>query len=523
MLKFIKSNLFFFLLLTIVVFSLYGKSTFFNFTYHDDNILILEKIDFLSDIKNVTKIFTTSAFFFKDNPYYRPILNISFMADTIISKNYFVCYHLTNIILFLFTIYLMYIFLSKLYINKIILKFICLLVAVHPVFVSTVVWIPSRNDTILAIFVYLSFIFFIDYLKYKKIKSLILYSVFWMLSLYTKETALFIPLLYGLLVLCFNYKLNGKDIVKNILILMFLTVTYFCFRKNFVSTVGIEDYFCNFLIYFNNFINGTTIYLKNFLIPDNIPLILFNIKLSFKYFLFDCLLILFLIFVLYKKIADKKIILFGFTCFLVIIFPAFLLKEYAYLNHRLILPIFGIVIIMTVCFDFFIKKYKTIIKPLIILYVCFFAVFYFVSFKYQDYYKNRYIYWSRAYLDAPTYQLTCYWVHRLYLENNNLEKAREFLQKAMEYVDDKNKYLSDLAFIYYREKNMDKAEELYNKSIECGINKAQCYRNLSVIYLKRDKNIKKAIEYAELAVQHDPYDVYYKDYLEKLTDEKNNI
>ena len=70
---------------------------------------------------------------------------------------------------------------------------------------------------------------------------------------------------------------------------------------------------------------------------------------------------------------------------------------------------------------------------------------------------------------------------------------------------------------------MDKAEELYNKSIECGINKAQCYRNLSVIYLKRDKNIKKAIEYAELAVQHDPYDVYYKDYLEKLADEKNNI
>ena len=52
MLKFFKSNIFFFLLLTIVVFSLYGKSINFDFTYHDDDSLIKNQVQFLSDIND---------------------------------------------------------------------------------------------------------------------------------------------------------------------------------------------------------------------------------------------------------------------------------------------------------------------------------------------------------------------------------------------------------------------------------------------------------------------------------------
>ena len=167
MLKILKSNLFFFLLLTSIVFSLYYKSIFFDFSYHDDNIIIINNLSFLSDIKNIPKLFQTSAFLFKENTYYRPILNLSFMLDSIICKGKPYYYHFINIILFLFAIFLMYIFLSKLNLNKTILKFLIILIAVHPIFTSTVVWIPARNDTLLAIFMFLSLIFFIRYLKNK--------------------------------------------------------------------------------------------------------------------------------------------------------------------------------------------------------------------------------------------------------------------------------------------------------------------------------------------------------------------
>ena len=93
MLKFLKSNLFFFLLLTIVVFSLYGKSIFFDFTYHDDDVSILGRVDFLSNIKNAPKLFLTSVFFLKEDPYYRPILNLSFMVDTVFCKGVPYLYH----------------------------------------------------------------------------------------------------------------------------------------------------------------------------------------------------------------------------------------------------------------------------------------------------------------------------------------------------------------------------------------------------------------------------------------------
>ena len=84
MLKFLKSNLFFFLLLIVIVFSLYGKSINFDFTYHDDDGLILEKADFLSHITNIPKLFITSCYYSSKFQYYRPILNLSFLIETTI-------------------------------------------------------------------------------------------------------------------------------------------------------------------------------------------------------------------------------------------------------------------------------------------------------------------------------------------------------------------------------------------------------------------------------------------------------
>ena len=109
--KILKSNLFFFLLLTTIVFSLYGKSINFDFTYHDDNSLILEKADFLSHITNIPKLFVTSCYYSGDFQYYRPILNLSFLVETSIFGFNTKIYHITNIILFILVLYLMYILL----------------------------------------------------------------------------------------------------------------------------------------------------------------------------------------------------------------------------------------------------------------------------------------------------------------------------------------------------------------------------------------------------------------------------
>lgn len=514
MLKILKSNLFLFLLLTLVVFSLYGKSIFFDFTYHDDNSLILEKADFLSHISNIPKLFITSCYYSNDFQYYRPILNLSFLIETCTFGFNTKIYHLTNIILFILPLYLMYVFLLLLKSNETISKFLILLVSVHPILTSCVVWIPARNDTLLAIFVFLSFIFFVKYLESNETKNLVLYVLLFTIALFTKETALLILFLYPLFIWGFQYKLSNKEIYKNILIFIPILIIYFYLRSFSVQTVSIKFYFDNIFLCFNNFITGISTYLYDFFIPSYIPIMLYNVNLTIENIILDIVLFVVILFLCYKRTLNIKILLFLIIWFICGLITTFLLQEYVYLNHRLIVSLFGLILLLVYVIDKLIAKYKIITKYLLFLYIILFSCFFIYSFNLQNRYRNNYEYWTNAYIDAPLYNGCFYWLSRFFLENKDFDKAREFLEKAK--YGDKHTYESDLALIYYCEGNMDKAEELYNKSIEYGINKAQCYRNLSVIYLKRDNNINKAIEYAKLAVQEEPYDDGYRKYLELL-------
>lgn len=524
MLKFLKSNLFFFLLLTIVVFALYGKSINFDFTYHDDNSLILEKADFLSKVTNFPKLFTTSCYYSNDFQYYRPILILSFLMETSIFGLNTKIYHLTNIILFILTLYLMYVFLIKLKLNAVILKLLILLVAVHPIFISTVVWIPARNDTLLAIFIFLSFIFFIKYLEKNNLQNLILYILFWTVALFTKETAVLFFLLYPLFIYCFGYQLKKKEIIKNIVVFVFIFIIYFYLRNTFVSYINIKYYFSNIYQCVDNIFTGISVYLMKLLIPYNIPIMLYKIKLDFINVVVDVVLIFILFCLFYKNVIDRKKMIFYIAIFFIGLVTTFLLQEYVYLNHRLILSLVGFVAIFACVVEDIIKKYNRLTIYFCIFFFFIFIIMFSCSFNQQNKYCNKYQYWISAYTDAPLYHGACYGMHKLYLESGNFDKAIEFLNKAA--YNDVSIYYSDLALICYYEGKLDKAETLYKQSVDLGINKAQCYRNLSVIYRKRDNDIDKAIQYAKFAVEQEPYDDGYKQYLKELikySNEENNI
>lgn len=519
MLKFLKSNLFFFLLLTIVVFSLYGKSIFFDFTYHDDDLLIENQVPFLSDVTNVPKLFIISCYFNRDNIYYRPILNLSFLIETCIFGFDKKIYHLTNIILFILTLYLMYVFLVKFNLNQTILKFILLLLAVHPIFTSTVVWIPARNDTLLAIFIFLSFIFFIRYLKDNSTKNLVIYILFWTFALFTKETALLMILLFPLFVYCLNYRITKKEIIRNILIIVPIILLYLYLRNISTNKLNFNNYLVNCCQYLENMILGLIVYIDRFINPLNTNILLYKIQLNLRE-IFNAIIVCFLlIYLFYRKFIDRKLLLFLVIWFVLCLFTTFLLPDYVYLNHRIIISIFSAVVIICYITGILLIKFPNLKKYLLILWCVCFVLFSYVSFLQQDKYKDRNVYWNKAFSEASAYHAFAYMLSRRYLEENNLQKSKELLLEAISLSD--NRYLSDLALIYYREGNMDKAEELYNEAIDYGINKAQCYRNLSVIYLKRDNDINKAIEYAKLAVQEEPYDNEYKKYLKILEFKKN--
>ena len=47
----------------LIIFIIYGQTLFFGLTYWDDNALIIDNQEILSDFRNIKTIFSTDAFF----------------------------------------------------------------------------------------------------------------------------------------------------------------------------------------------------------------------------------------------------------------------------------------------------------------------------------------------------------------------------------------------------------------------------------------------------------------------------
>ncbi len=194
-----------YLLIAIIGFFVYFRAIFLNFTYLDDAQLIIGNYNFLHHPVNFITAFTRGAFLFYQDAYYRPLLTVSFMIDSIFMNTEPIpwIYHLTNIAYHLIAACLVFLLLTRLKYPKPLSLFFSLIFTVHPVLTQAVAWIPGRNDSLLAIFTLSSFLFFLSHIQTQKIKYLLLHLIFFTLALFTKESALLIPLvclIYSLLI-----------------------------------------------------------------------------------------------------------------------------------------------------------------------------------------------------------------------------------------------------------------------------------------------------------------------------------
>ena len=161
------TGLFPLLWISILGFILYGQTITFDYTYLDDHELILGRLEQLGHPDQIAKAFTEDAFHTPGSKayYYRPILTVSFVADRIIGGGSFAMFHVTNIILHILASGLLFLLLAEMGYDRLKSFLFTLIFVVHPVLVHAVAWVPGRNDTLLAVFVFASFLFFLRYIK----------------------------------------------------------------------------------------------------------------------------------------------------------------------------------------------------------------------------------------------------------------------------------------------------------------------------------------------------------------------
>jgi tetratricopeptide (TPR) repeat protein len=183
-------------LLALLVVALYAPTLAFRFNDFDDRLLILESQQVLRDPSFVPAAFFEDAFHEPEAKfYYRPLLTLSFMADASWGRTEPFAYRLTNVLLHLFSVLLAWRLLRVCGAASGAALLAAAAFAVHPALAQAVAWIPGRNDTLLAVFVFASFHAFVRWLDTREARFAALHLAAWTLALFTKETAIAVPVL----------------------------------------------------------------------------------------------------------------------------------------------------------------------------------------------------------------------------------------------------------------------------------------------------------------------------------------
>lgn len=405
----------------------------------------------------------------------------------------------------------MYVFLSKLNTNKTVLKLLMILVCVHPILSSSVVWIPARNDTLLAVFVFLSFIFFIKYLENNSIKNLAFYILFFAMSLFTKESAIFVIFLYLLFIYCFDYRLNNKEILKNICVFLCIFAIYFYLRAISVNTVKMDEHIIYFKDYFDNIIYGYAYFIYKIFNFLDIPIMVDGPNINKVLHLVSYIFLFVILYVMYrKKMISFKVLLFCLVWFVLWLLPTFLFLKSSYLLlfHRILIPLFAIILISCKLLEMVWLKYK---KVFLIAYVLLFGILCFNSSLQANKYSTSesYIEYSKKYaFDSPAIQNILaqdYMYKKDY--DKALETTRNLIEKYPEFMAGKTGKIR-MAQILHKQGKNEEAISIYNELIPTAKEEASyvCYRELSRIYYEQNE-LDKALFYGQQAHNLKPYNV----------------
>jgi TPR repeat protein len=488
----------------LIVFIIYFETIFYGYTSLDDWLLLVNPHEFL---KNPANIITA----FKQNVldwYYRPVLTISFITDTLIGRGTIAMYHFTNIALHFAAVCVLFVLFQKLGMQK--NKAFCFvsLFAAYPAFTLAVAWVPGRNDTLLALFVFSAFLMLIKYLRGEKILHLILFAVFAFLALFTKETAAFMLIVFPTYILMFrDRKTNLKKAAFAVSVLYCIFVLWFLARGGVVNEVSAFVKIKTVVTGLERLVPVALQYLGKMVIPVNLSGM--SRYENFSIYWGAAVLLCVLAAVPFVKIKDKKMFMFGLLWAALFFAPAIFHVSGVTLfisDHRLYLVIPGIILVLNALSLRLSKKF----------WICLWAVFFIFygtlsmlnikKFKDEDFFTSSVILQSNS---AANSILAAH----VYTAGGYYETAHYFYSKALEKAKYHVKSNQNLGFIYWVWQKPLQAKKHLITAVSKDDNSPDAWALLSMEAYSRN-DIDAAVTYIEKALKYKPEERQYKEKLD---------
>lgn len=447
-------------IVTLIVFF----NTFQNDFVFDDESVVQNNTS-ITSLSNIPKYFTGEEGFHKViGKYYRPIVSATYAIDYALYGLSPKGFHITNVIIHLIASLLLFKIFSLLFAKSKYGNFISLIVTllfvVHPIHTEAVSWVSGRTDSIVTLFFFASFSYYIKFSdsENKTSKFLILSVVFYFIGLLSKEMIVTMPVI--ILLYDFVYKKKPfsyfSQNVKTYLLFAGVTIFYFIIRYFALKDVPDRLNYMYFVgkdasVVFFTMLKTIPLYFKLLFYPVNL-LYHYNGVLPDSTSL-DVNVILSIIFILamivgaallYKKQSD---ISFALLFFLVSLAPVmnlvptmnFMAERFLYLTSFALSLFVGVILL-----KYFNEKNKAAILLL--------AGLVLIAFSYMT--INRNAEW----------------------------KTNDILYKTGDGVDG-NVLLVNAGNIFANNKNYDEAAKRYRRAIEIRDNALLAHHNLGLIHM----------------------------------------
>ncbi|MBN1527113.1 MAG: tetratricopeptide repeat protein [Candidatus Omnitrophica bacterium] len=516
--------------LAAVIVLLYMRTLGFGYTHLDDNILILKNQAFLSNIANIGRIFTQKVFMGNTLPYYRPVLITSFMLNAAIGGVNLFVYHLTNVALHILGSSLVFMILSKMGYRRDLSFLFSMAFAVHPILAQAVAWVPGRNDTLLAVCSFSSFLFFMDFADTKKWGYYAAHLACFFLGMLTKESAIIVipvSFLYVKLIERDHFKLRNYAILAAGW-LATLGIWFFLREAALRDTPRMPalDMLISLFVYSPSIIQ----YIGKAFFPLNLSVLPTIKNTTFLYGIAATALLAALVFRSKEKRAN--FVAFGLLWLILFLVPPLLGPNALFLNdmleHRFYVAMLGLIIVFLE--TDIVKKFDYKKATSLAIAGAIIGLFSVIAFVHSGNFKDKYAFWQNAcdtsprsyfprinlafmhYLDGeldeaervvkktlemePQSIRSHYYLGMIYMKQGRLAEAdREFRKEIALYPFYDNAYMC-LGIVRYREGALADAEDLWKTALELNPDNPDALKNLS-IYYRDKKEFKKAAYYVE--------------------------
>lgn len=423
-----KSPRYFIITIIILVSTLYFQTLSYELIFLDDETIIHNKFEGLNLFESVTFSFTSN---YLGGHYYRPVLLITLVADSIIAGKSYLIYHLNNFLIHLLTCILIFLCFKKLGYSLIISGITALLFALSPIQINAVGWIVGRGDLLAGFFSVLAILIFLKFLKKNQPLFLILVSLLLFFAVLSKEVAVLVPFLFIVLYFIEKKELSlDKNSIGVLMMIVLVFGSYYILGGIFLSDVHLDKF------------SFTAVYKNIFVLPETISKFFIPIGIKalprFERFTSISGIIIFLSLLLlpfkFKSINHLRYY-FGLSWFVILLIPGMVTRTMEqdgsfYWDCRSYLPLIGLLLLLAELINTIdLQNYKKQLLTLTAIYFLILGTYTFIKIRM---YENPITYWNSVKADYPNHFLPYVGLYNYYNKSKDLKNAEAQLVKAIE-------------------------------------------------------------------------------------------